>query len=620
MFLDEVILEDVSLRVNRGEKAALVGRNGCGKTTLLKIITGEMESDSGIVRLASGSKIGLLKQNQSIPNGSTVIAEAELAAHERVKLRDRLAELEKVIEAGADADAVEEYGTLQEHFHEADGWQLDSDIQSVLGRMGFEPHEYTKSTDDLSGGERTRLALAKLLLEEPDLLILDEPTNHLDLQAVEWLEGWLKRASCAVLLVSHDEVFLEATAETVIEIRDYTAKSYPGNWKQYLKLKKEADERQAKTAIQQEEEIARLDAFVTKFIDSQRTAQARGRRKLMNRLIESKVDAPTREKGMTAGFTNVTRSGDIVVEAKKLNAGYPDLTLIEELDWTVRWGDRWGVIGENGSGKSTLLKTIFGEIPPLSGICKTGTRLNIGFFTQDAVDLDPSMSPLEHILAATGIDTGPARNLLGKFLLSGDDVMRPIGKLSGGERNKVVLAELTQLSPNLLVLDEPTNHLDMDSRRALLDVLDDYPGTLILVSHDRRMLERSTSQILELRRGGHTVYPAGYADFRRKHAGEAEPDKKTRSSEPVKPKMSQRELSKEIARAQSAITEIESSIHRVETGITDVEAKLAASGPIDEVVRLSHRHTDLQSDLEDLMLRWEQESHNLEDLMSMQGG
>ncbi len=620
MFLDEVILEDVSLRVKRGEKAALVGRNGCGKTTLLKIITGEMESDAGTVRLASGAKIGLLRQDQSIKNGSTVIAEAELAAHDRVKLRDRLAELEKVIEDGADSDAVEEYATLQEHFHEADGWQLDSDIKSVLGRMGFEPDEYNKPTDDLSGGERTRLALAKLLLEEPDLLILDEPTNHLDLQAVEWLEGWLKRCSSAVLLVSHDEVFLEATAETVIEIRDYTAKTYPGDWKQFLRLKKEADERQAKTAVQQAEEIARLDAFVTKFIDSQRTAQARGRRKLMNRLIANQVEAPTKEKGINAGFTNVTRSGDIVVEAKKLNCGYPDLTLIEELDWTVRWGEKWGVIGENGSGKSTLLKTIFGEIPPISGVFKTGTRLNIGFFNQDAVDLDPSMSPLEHILAETGIDTGPARNLLGKFLFSGDDVMRPIGKLSGGERNKVVLAELTQISPNLLVLDEPTNHLDMDSRRALLDVLDEYPGTLILVSHDRRMLERSTGQILELRRGGHTVYPAGYADFRRKHAGDADAPQKASAAEPEKPKMSQRELSKEISRVQASITDIEASIARVENAIADVEAKLASSEPIEEVVRLSHRHTDLQSDLEELMQRWETESHNIEDLMSMQGG
>jgi len=630
------ILTGVSLRLDAREKVALVGRNGTGKTTLLKILTGQYEPDSGNVQIAKGAKIGYLRQEALVANDRTVLEEAEEAVKRQLSMQARLNELEAKLELETpSAEDLEEYTLLHEHFLETEGYSAERDLRVVLQKMGFTEDEFNKPTSKLSGGETTRLAIARLLLEEPDLLILDEPTNHLDLQATEWLEGWLRGYHGAVLLVSHDRAFLDNTAERVLEMRDGSVKSYPGPFPKYLQLRAEEEERQAEVARRQELEIAKMDEYVRRFMNSQRTAQARGRLKLMNRLIENKVDAPKNDRGMKAGFGEVKRSGDVVLECEKLTIGFVDpgdelTVLFSNLNWTVRFGDRWGIIGENGSGKSTLIKVLLGEIEPLSGRAKLGSNVIAGYFTQDASDLDPDMSPLDVMVWDMDMKPPEARNLLARFLITGDDVYRPVKTLSGGEKNKLSLAKLTQLNPNLLILDEPTNHLDMASREALAKVLKDFKGSLVLVSHDRWLLSQITDQTLDIRKAGPIVYPGSYAEYRnrankplpqqgKKSAPAPSIPKLLGTEKPPEPQFTPRELSKEIGRITKLVADIEAEISADESALREVEEQLANLGPTADVFSLTRDHQRLQEELEGRMAAWQEHSERLDKLTAMRG-
>ena len=619
----DTILSGVSFRVDSREKVALVGRNGTGKTTLLRIITGQYAPDSGSVNVARGAKIGYLRQEAPVTLGRTVIEEAEAAVEQKLVLRKRLDELQLVLDGGnANADDLEEFSLIHEHFMQAEGYSAEHDLRVVLQKMGFTEDEFDKPTDKLSGGEKTRLAIARLLLEEPDLLILDEPTNHLDLQATEWLESWLKGYHGAVLLVSHDRAFLSNTAERVLDMRDGTVKSYPGPFEKYVELRAEEEARQAEVARRQQIELDKMDEYVRRFMNSQRTAQARGRLKQMTKLQAVQVHAPKNEKGMKGGFGEVKRSGDLVLVTEKLSVGFPDSCLIKSLDWTVRLGDRWGVIGENGAGKSTLAKTFLDVIPSLGGKSRIGSNVVVGYFTQDAVDLDPDSSPIDILVWEHDLLPADARNLLGRFLLTGDDVYRPVKTLSGGEKNKLSLAILTNLNPNLLVLDEPTNHLDMASRDALATVIKDYKGTLILISHDRWLLEQVTDNTLDVRRSDPVLYPGSYAEYRRRLASGApmpEPQKAVKTEAPAAPTMSPRELSKEIQRVERIVADTEKESENIEAEIKELEHRLANVQPTDDVWELSRTHTALKEALEGTINAWTEHSEKLEELRAMQG-
>ena len=620
-FGPDEILTGVSFRLDPKERVALVGRNGAGKSTLLKILTHQYEPDSGSVTLSRGAKVGYLKQEQPVTAGRTVLEEAQSATEERLALQTRLRELEALIESdSASTDDLEEYVLVHEHFLESEGYSAERDVRTVLLRMGFEEEEFTKKTESLSGGEKTRLAIAKLLLEEPDLLILDEPTNHLDLQATEWLEGWIRAYHGAVLLVSHDRTFLEATAERVLDMADGTVKAYPGPFGKFLQLKAEDLERQAEVAKRQAHDIAKLDEFVRRFMNSQRTAQARGRQKLMNRLIESKVDAPKNEKQMAGGFGKTSRSGDLVVETTKLEVGFRDSTLIKDLNWTIRLGERWGVIGENGAGKSTLIKTCMLQHEALAGKTRLGSGVVAGYFTQDASDLDPELSPIEILTMEDGMSPPEARTLLGRFLLTGDDMYRPIRTLSGGEKNKLSLARLTNLNPNLLVLDEPTNHLDMASREALAGVLKEYAGTLILISHDRWLLSEVTNNTLDIRRNQTIQFGGSYLEYRAFSAKKSnqQPESITQLTQVDKPKLSPREVSKGIERLKKEITEAESLVESRERELANLELKLSNIQPGDDVHALSIRHHEMQTEVAESISQWESRCLELEELEAMQ--
>ena len=615
------ILTGVTMRVDAREKVALVGRNGTGKTTLLKILTGQYEPDTGTVNLARGARIGYLRQEAPIEEGMTVLQAAQLSKADQIEMRRRLAELEARLEHGASDEDLEEYALLHEHFLESEGYSTESDIRIVLQKMGFAEDEFEKSTGKLSGGEKTRLAIAKILLEEPDLLILDEPTNHLDLQATEWLEAWIRGYHGAVLLVSHDRTFLENTAQRVIEMRDGSVKSYPGPFPKFLQLRAEEDARLAEVAKRQEQEIARMDEYVRRFMNSQRTAQARGRLKLMNRLIESKVEAPKNEKGMKGAFTAGKRSGDIVVDTEKLSVGFRDLDLIKSLDWTVRNGERWGVIGENGSGKSTLIKVVLGLLEPKAGTAKLGANVTAGYFSQDVSDIDVDQTPLDFMVYECDMLPADARNLLGRYLFSGDDVYRPIKTFSGGEKNKLALARLTYLNPNLLVLDEPTNHLDMASREALSEILAEYNGTVILISHDRWLLSQTTDHILDVRHSGPIQYPGSYTEYRQGRTPKNVPTPPKASTAEVKsePTLSPREISKEINRLEKLVSQLEADVASAEASLKELEHKLAHVSPTEDILGLTREHAAQQERLAGTMSAWEEATLKLEEMMALQG-
>lgn len=621
----EYVLDGVSFRIDAREKVALVGRNGTGKTTLLKMITGRMDPDKGSIQVARGASIGYLKQEAPVTQGRTVLEEAQSGLAHLLELKQRLTELEATLEHNPTPEDLDEYSLLSQHFNDQDGYSAERDVQTVLLRMGFTEDEFSKPTESLSGGEKTRLAIARILLEEPELLILDEPTNHLDLQATEWLEGWIKNYHGAVLLVSHDRAFLEATAQRVLELKGHSVRNYPAGYAKFLQLRAEYEAEQAMLAAKQEAQIAKMDEYVRRFINTQRTAQARGRRKQMERLMETKIDAPKHDRGMAAGFQQTKRSGDLVLETKKLDVGFSDETLIHGLDWIVQYQDRWGVIGENGAGKSTLIKTVLGKHPAVGGHSRVGSNVELGYFTQDATQLDLDSTPLDYLVWEYGMDAGPARDLLGRFLFEGDDVFRPIRTLSGGEKNKLVLAGLTYANPNLLVLDEPTNHLDMDSREALANVLNDYKGTLILISHDRWLLGQVTTSILDVRRSGAILFPGGYQEYRERgsRVGASETGKSkspVKSATPVEPTLTPRELSKEIARMRKVVETCEETVFTREEAIASLEAMLASPPAGADIHALSINYQEAKSALEAAMSDWEAQSVRLEQLVVQQNG
>lgn len=594
----DVILEEVSFSAAKGSVTALVGRNGCGKTTLLRIIAGEEEADTGSVHLARGARVGYLRQIQDPEPGATVWDEVMRGKEELAALARRLAELE----ARLSPDSLEEYSALQERFHDAEGYALDHDAASVLTRLGFEEADFRRPLVELSGGQATRAALARVLLAEPELVILDEPTNHLDMQAAEWLEAWVRGYHGTVLLVSHDRRFLEGVADSFVEVAQGKARQYPGDYAQFLRLRAADEERTAKVAAAQAAQAAKLDEYVRRFMDSQRTAQARGRLKQLEKLEAVRIETPKAERGIAAGFQAVRRSGDRVIECSGLQWGYDGVALGPALDWTVRIGERWGVVGENGAGKSTLARTVLGEQPPVAGSARLGSNVEVGYFSQDASDLDLKRTAVEHVVDEFLVSPGEARGLLARFLIVGDDALRPVGTLSGGERNKLVLALLTQRGPNLLVLDEPTNHLDMDSREALAAVLRDYKGTLALVSHDRWLLDEVTDHTLDVRRTGCTAFPGRFGEYwsRREAPQSTAMPTAVREAE-----LSERELSKRIGAAQRALAEAEERVSRTEAELEDSEAQLAAAGPGDDLNGMGLRHEALRAAVQAAMAGWE---------------
>jgi ATP-binding cassette, subfamily F, member 3 len=509
-FGSELIFEDVSLRIERGDHVALVGSNGAGKSTLMRIIAGMDEPDAGAVSRTRGSTIAYLPQDPDFDSTHTLYeAMLEPFAHV-ISAQERLREMESDMAKGdAEPKAVEEYGRLMAVVEHA-GYDYRTRIQRVLTGLGLDESLWQESVHHLSGGQRTRANLGRILLRDADVLLLDEPTNHLDIQAVEWLETYLRDLRRAFVIVAHDRYLLDRVTRRTLELSFHRVTTYEAPYGRYVELKAERMERQRFEFDAQQRHIAKTEEFVRRYGAGQRYKEARGRQKRLDRL--ERLDRPQDEDTVSLRLRKPARSGDIVLETRELAAGYPNTPLVQLPDHVVvRRGEKIALIGPNGSGKTTLLRTLIGTLPALSGTIRWGAKTSIGYYSQTLGRLDESRTALEEILTGRQMTEEQARTFLGRFLFSGDDIHKTVAVLSGGERSRVALAKLILDEPNVLVLDEPTNHLDIASRDALRDVLVTFGGTLLFVSHDRYLIDSLTQELWAIQDGVLVRYAGNYS-------------------------------------------------------------------------------------------------------------
>ncbi len=606
------VFSGVSLAIPQRARVALVGTNGIGKTTLLRVLIGIEKPDQGVVQRARALQIGYLPQEISYSKSrkdvlSETLWESMLQAFSALRAQEEiLANLEKKMADPAESEkAVERYGPLQEAFELAGGYTYPAQIRRVLNGLGFREPEYDHPIQQLSGGERTRAFLTKLLLEDPDLLIMDEPTNHLDLEAVEWLENWLREWKGAVLMVSHDRYFLDRTVDRILEMSADGIDTYRGNYTDYVEQRLERHQRRKAQYRAQQEHIKKEEEYIRRNIAGQNTRQAQGRRKRLERLMQEAAISPVKEAhSVRVDFGEVKRSGDIILETHDLEIGFSDsdtpLFLVPDL--VLRRGECVAIIGPNGAGKTTFLKTLLEEVEPFAGDISLGAGLHLGYFAQAHEGLDPQKSVLDSILdVAPELKISEARKLLARFLFTGDTVEKPIEVLSGGERARVALALLALEGANFLMLDEPTNHLDIRSQEIFERALGDFPGTILLVSHDRYLIDMLATQVwvvepfektLEVCRGGYAVYQ----ETRRQRV-EKRKEKPLRDTNRVEKRRS-------VSRV--GIEDLEDRIHEIEVALAQIANEIQDSQEDHlRVQQLGQTYAELEDQLNAYLQRWE---------------
>ncbi len=605
------MLSGASLAIEAGEKVGLVGRNGAGKTTLLEILAGRSEPDSGSVEYPGGARVGITEQKlYAGERGRRSVEEEIVSAFEPLIAREReLKELESRLTANPAGTLLERYGRMQAEFERDGGYAYRARAASTLSGLGFDPEDWKRPVGSFSGGEQSRIALARLLLEEPDLILLDEPTNHLDLDAIEWLENFVRNARSAVLVVSHDRHFLDAVADSILELEDGTLVRYPGNYTRYAEEKKARAERLARKAKASAERRQQLERFIERNrAKARKASQAKSKQKLLDRM--EKIEAPkTGSKNVRLDLGGErTRAGRVVIEMEDVRYAHEDADepLLEDLDLVVERGERVALLGPNGTGKSTIMRLLTGELSPQRGIVRLGHNVVSAYQDQQLERLDDAKTVLDEAVSATGLDPADARDLLGAFLFSGDDVFKKVSSLSGGERNRLSLAEIVASGANLLLLDEPTNNLDIPAREALEDALLDFGGTLFFISHDRYFLRKLATRVVELEEKRLTTYPGGY-DYYRSHRRLEEPDGKSSRRRPrrrLRPGQSneQNVLAARLVAVEGEIDATERRLNRLEKELASAE--LYADGRRSREVVLEHR--ELKGMLERLYADWEE--------------
>lgn len=530
-FGDDVILHSIDFEIRNTEKIAIVGRNGCGKTTLLKLISGEVEmekldsDESAFIAKAGNPEIGYLKQIAFDDPDVTLEQEVRKCF---VKMDERKAELARAaaeLEHDYSDEKVARYTAMEEAFKDDGGYYYEKEYEVMIRKFGFSDDERKKPIRDFSGGQQTKIAFIKLLLSKPDILLLDEPTNHLDVTTIEWLEGYLKSYPKAVVVVSHDRMFLDNVVDVVYEIEYGTARRYPGNYTNFIARKKENYDKQMKDHIAQQKEIERLQRMVTRFKGKPtKTAMAQSKQKAIDRMVI--IEAPDKYDNKTfhANFQPEKETGNDVLYTSELAIGYDHPLSVVSLD--LKRGEKLGILGGNGLGKSTFLKTIVGKIPALSGEYRFGTNVQIGYFDQQMAMYTSNKTVLDDFWDEyPNLTETEVRNALGAFLFSGDDVFKNVNMLSGGEKVRLALCKILKTRPNVLVLDEPTNHMDIVGKETLESMLKDYKGTLIFVSHDRYFVKKVATQLLVFEDGTTNLYQFGYEQYQEKLDREAEEGK-----------------------------------------------------------------------------------------------
>lgn len=530
-FGDDVILHSIDFEIRNTEKIAIVGRNGCGKTTLLKLISGEVEmekldsDESAFIAKAGNPEIGYLKQIAFDDPDVTLEQEVRKCF---VKMDERKAELARAaaeLEHDYSDEKVARYTAMEEAFKDDGGYYYEKEYEVMIRKFGFSDDERKKPIRDFSGGQQTKIAFIKLLLSKPDILLLDEPTNHLDVTTIEWLEGYLKSYPKAVVVVSHDRMFLDNVVDVVYEIEYGTARRYPGNYTNFIARKKENYDKQMKDHIAQQKEIERLQRMVTRFKGKPtKTSMAQSKQKAIDRMVI--IEAPDKYDNKTfhANFQPEKETGNDVLYTSELAIGYDHPLSVVSLD--LKRGEKLGILGGNGLGKSTFLKTIVGKIPALSGEYRFGTNVQIGYFDQQMAMYTSNKTVLDDFWDEyPNLTETEARNALGAFLFSGEDVFKNVNMLSGGEKARLALCKILKTRPNVLVLDEPTNHMDIVGKETLESMLKDYKGTLIFVSHDRYFVKKVATQLLVFEDGTTNLYQFGYEQYQEKLDREAEESK-----------------------------------------------------------------------------------------------
>ena len=518
-FGDRVLLDHVTWQIDDGDRVGLCGPNGAGKTTLLKMLARHDEPDSGTVAMPVGVTIGYLPQDGLTHSGRTVFEEASSAFQPLLDIKAEMHEIEHRLGDASVPESDHEamlarYSDLQDRFRLSEGYNMDLRIATVLRGLGFDQSVVHRPADTFSGGWQMRIALAKLLLGRPNLLLLDEPTNHLDLDARNWLEGYLASYPYAVILVSHDRYFLDAVVTRITDLNLRKLTDYVGNYSRYIEQRDAMLERLRQAKRDQDEEVARVKAFIDRFrYQATKAAQVQSRIKLLEKVVP--IEVPPERKRIHFTFPACAKSGRTVLDLTHVHKRYEDLVVFRDLRLHIERGDRIALVGPNGAGKSTLMRMLSGEEAPDTGTRTVGHQVVMEYFAQDeAVRLNPALTVYETLSAGSPTNMVPAiRNILGGFLFSGDDVYKKAGVLSGGERTRLAVARMLLRPSNTLLLDEPTNHLDLDSKDVLLDALEDYGGTLIIVSHDRYFVEKLATKIIEIGHGEGTVYPGTYAEF-----------------------------------------------------------------------------------------------------------
>ena len=604
---DLKVLSGATLSVEAGEKIGLVGRNGAGKTTLLDILAGHSEPDSGTVEYPGGAKVGMTDQKlYARERGALSLEEEIISAFEPLMAREKeLEELGTRLSEDPSNSLVERYGRLQSEFERDGGYEYRARAASTLTSLGFAPEDWKRPVGSFSGGEQSRIALARLLMEEPDLILLDEPTNHLDLRAIEWLESFVKGARSAVLVVSHDRYFLDAVAGSILELEDGRLDRYPGNYSKYVTEKRAREEQLARKAKANAERRAQLERFVEKNrAKASKASQARSKQKLLDRMekIEDPRGASKNVRLHLGGET--ARAGRVVLEMEDVRYAHDDADepLLEGLDLVVERGERVALLGPNGTGKSTIMRLATGELSPERGTVRPGNNVRLAYQDQQLARLDDSKTVLREAMDATGFDAPEARDLLGAFLFSGEDVFKRVGSLSGGERNRLSLAEIVVSGANLLLLDEPTNNLDIPAREALEEALLEYRGTMFFISHDRYFLRKLATRVVDLEGRKLRNYLGGY-DYYRSHRRLDEAPKGGKSRRRVRPGQN-----KEQGVLATRLVAVEGEIDATERRMARLEKELATSELYSDGKRSREvvtEHRQLKSVLDALYADWE---------------
>lgn len=636
----ERIFAGINFQVEAQDRIGLVGPNGAGKSTLLNILAGREEPDEGNISIAHHVRVGYLTQITDFHPQNTLREEMLSVFRELRHYERELGELAREMSASSTQgndeihkELLKRYDTLQARYEHAGGYTYENRVDQVLDGLDFTREQQAEPVMQLSGGQQTRAALGKLLLQEPDLLLLDEPTNHLDLATLEWLETYLNAWKGAMVIVAHDRYFLDKVVSRTIELSSGHIEEYPGNYTKYLALREERMERRLREYESQKAYIEHTEEFIRRYKAGQRSREARGRQKLLDRM--ERVERPREQPEMSFEFTPVTDSGLIVIATQKLAVGYgmevkqnrseraEPKVLLHVTDLEMLRGDRAGLIGPNGAGKTTLLRTLIGELPPVSGHVQIGHGVRIGYYSQTHAGLTMERTILDEIRQVSVLSEEGARSFLGRFLFSRDDVFKPIGALSGGERSRVALAKLTLQGSNLMILDEPTNHLDLQSRQFLEEVLSEFEGTLLFVSHDRYFIDSLATKVWAIEDGVLNSYMGNYTEYRTRRqqiitkasdtktvARVQESVESVESVKGVKPTSSTRSAAKKGGKVKArTLEDVERDVEKAEAQLKRIEdalaeAALQANGV--QLTQLSAEHQQEKAHIDELLIEWEQ--------------